>query len=613
MRERTFETGLWFLKLSVIPLFIIGLSLISIRNYLLFHTIVELAGIAVAFCIFFIVWNTRRIITNTYFLIVGISLFFTGSIDLFHTLAYKGMGVFPWAGPDLPTQLWIAARLFQSGAFLIAALMIERSITRDRRYDIGIIITVCSFVWAIMMSSIFLLHNFPSCFVEGRGLTGFKVASEYGISALFILSIILLYRNRHKFYPEVWWFLAGTQVFLIFGELAFTSYISVYGFTNMLGHLFRLISVYLLYRAIVVVSLSQPYHLLFRELKKNEDALVESENRYRSLFEHMIEGNALHEIIYDNKQQAVDYRILAVNPGYEKILHLKHEEVVGKLSTDAYHVLKPPYLERYARVEQTGIAESFEAFFPKYNSYFAVSVYSPKKGQFATVFSDISERRRTEEALVKTNKKLNLLSSITRHDIGNQLQVLFGYLEMVRELESDPTLRTYLEKAEFSAHNIKRQIAFTRDYQNIGIMSPIWQDIGMVILKASKKIDISPIQLSIEITGVEVYADPLMEKVFYNLIDNAKRYGEKITMVRFSDQEENGVYSVICEDDGTGIPDEFKVKIFNREYYKHTGFGLYLSREILDITNLTIRECGTEGEGARFEITVPEGAYRFVE
>ena len=714
-----------------------SLYLMSLSNYLLFHSIVELAGIAVAFCIFIIIWNTRKVITNTFFLITGISFLFVGSIDLLHTLAYKGMGVFPGADANLPTELWIAARAFQSLTFFIAALCIGKSLTKERRFDAGIIIIVWTLVCSILIASIFVWHTFPSCFIEGSGLTRFKILSEYGISALFVATILVLYVKRKAFDPEVWHLLAAALIFMIAGELAFTSYISVYGFTNMLGHLFRLISVYLFYRAIVVVALTKPYNLLLRELKQNERALRKSGSRLRLLFDHMNEGIALHELVYDDDGHVSDYRIIAINPGYEKILGFSRDDVIGKTSVAVYHVETPPYLDIYSRVEQSGQAEVFETYFPGLEKYFTISVYSPKKGQFATLFSDITERRKiekaledlvsdyetifanvpamiwykdtknnfirvnpaaaaaiggsisdiegkniydlfpdfadayyqndidviatgkpklgvterltsldgkilwvqadkvplrdkngdiygvlvvsenitdrkkAEDALVLANKKLNLLSSITRHDVGNQLQVIFGYLDFSKEEDLDPLVREYIEKADVSAHNIERQMAFTKDYQDIGVHSPVWQDVGTVISRAVSTLDIRPIELHIEISGILVYADPLMGKVFYNLVDNAKRYGETITLIRFYGFEGTNGYTIICEDDGVGIPLEFKSKIFNREHYTHTGFGLYLSREILDITGITISETGEPGKGARFEIVVPVGKYQF--
>ena len=110
--------------------------------------------------------------------------------------------------------------------------------------------------------------------------------------------------------------------------------------------------------------------------------------------------------------------------------------------------------------------------------------------------------------------------------------------------------------------------------------------------------------------GSEVLADPMIVKVFFNLVDNAVRHGGKITTIRFSVEERNGDHVIVCEDDGVGIPAEEKEKIFERGFGKNTGLGLYLSREILDITGITIRETGGPGKGARFEMTVPKGVYR---
>ncbi len=227
------------------------------------------------------------------------------------------------------------------------------------------------------------------------------------------------------------------------------------------------------------------------------------------------------------------------------------------------------------------------------------------------LFADISERKLAEEALHMANHKLNLLSSITRHDIGNQLQLVFGYLDFVKEAELDPEVKVFVEKADDAAHNIHRQISFTKDYEEIGVHSPVWQDLTVILTSSLQTLDISPIQISADISEIEVFADPLMEKVFYNLVDNAKRYGETITEIRFFGIEGTQGYTIICEDNGVGIPYEFKSKMFNREYFKHTGFGLNLSREILDITGITIQETGVPGKGARFEILVPVGKFRF--
>ncbi len=160
-----------------------GLVLLAEIDYLLFHSVVEVAGIAVAFAIFLLVWNTRAVLPDSFFLLIGIAFLFIGGLDLLHTLAYKGMGIFPGNSSDLPTQLWLAARYFQAVVFLIAALLIGRTLTKDRRYDAAIFVAGCAGVSGLLLASIFAWGVFPSAFVEGSGLTPFKIGSEYVIVA----------------------------------------------------------------------------------------------------------------------------------------------------------------------------------------------------------------------------------------------------------------------------------------------------------------------------------------------------------------------------------------------------------------------------------------------
>lgn len=224
---------------------------------------------------------------------------------------------------------------------------------------------------------------------------------------------------------------------------------------------------------------------------------------------------------------------------------------------------------------------------------------------------DITDQKLAQEALTQANKKLNLLNSVTRHDILNQLTVLIGYLELSREDAKDPQLITYISKEEQAAEAIKKQILFTRDYQNIGVHSPGWYNILETVSLAIATIDLEGVRITVDLPPVEIYADPLLEKVFYNLIENSVRHGEHVTDITIRSSEARDGLILVLEDNGAGVPDNKKEKIFRREYFKNTGFGLFLGREILAITNLTIRETGIPGNGARFEIFVPNGAFRF--
>jgi signal transduction histidine kinase len=165
--------------------------------------------------------------------------------------------------------------------------------------------------------------------------------------------------------------------------------------------------------------------------------------------------------------------------------------------------------------------------------------------------------------------------------------------------------------ADRAVETIRRQITFTRDYQNIGALPPVWQRVRDVIDRAASDLDRGGTTIEASACDtVEVYADGLFEKAIYALIDNALRHGGEVGTVRFSCVARDDSLVILCEDDGVGIAPEEKERIFERAYGRNSGYGLFLAREILGITGLGIRETGLAGEGARFEIPVPHGLFR---
>lgn len=226
------------------------------------------------------------------------------------------------------------------------------------------------------------------------------------------------------------------------------------------------------------------------------------------------------------------------------------------------------------------------------------------------ILRDISDRKQAEIALEAANRKLNLMYSITRHDILNKITALNCYLDLSGQITTAPAQNEYIKKEKEITGIIVEQIEFTGEYQKIGIGAPVWQDLEVVLLKAASRLDLKSIRLVNQLPRAEVFADPLFEKVFYNLIDNAIRYGGKISTITFSEKKSGNEYVITCEDDGEGIPAEDKSRLFVRGFGKNTGLGLFLSREILAITGITIAENGVFGQGARFEIRVPAGLFR---
>lgn len=228
---------------------------------------------------------------------------------------------------------------------------------------------------------------------------------------------------------------------------------------------------------------------------------------------------------------------------------------------------------------------------------------------------DITQRKKIEIALSQANKKLSLLSTVTRHDILNQLTALRTYLELSDELAVDPEVADIVRKEKNIAEIIDRQLAFYRDYQQMGVKAPQWQNVRKIITWSIQPLATPMVKIVVDCPDLQVYADPLLERVFFNIIDNSIKYGgPRLTRVRISAQEagERGLV-ISFEDDGIGIPGSDKERIFEQGFGQHTGLGLFFSREILGITAITITETGTYGNGARFEIAIPRGTYRFPE
>ena len=312
-------------------------------------------------------------------------------------------------------------------------------------------------------------------------------------------------------------------------------------------------------------------------------------------------------------------KIQDVNSSTETITGVDRNELIG---TDFHEYFTEPEKARegYKRVFSEGKVINYPLEIRHHDGHtvpvlYNATVYYDNEGEIKGVFAaarDITERRRAEEALSIANKKLTLLSSITRHDINNQLTALRGYLTLLENNRSDSPKEEYIQKALKAAERIFAMVQFAKGYEQIGVQAPVWEECHTIVDNAAKQIPFGTISVKNDIpVGMEVFADPLIAKVFYNLMDNAVRYGEKITCIRFLTKKRNNDYILICEDNGAGVLTEYKDKIFEQDFGKNTGLGLFLSREILSITGITIAETGDPGIGARFEMTVPEGLWRF--
>lgn len=346
------------------------------------------------------------------------------------------------------------------------------------------------------------------------------------------------------------------------------------------------------------------------ERRAAEHALRESEEKFRRLVEN------LNEIVYILDEDAV---ITYISPNIESISGISASDVIGRPYVEFVHPDdRAGWLDLFQEaIAGSSLSTEYRFLTRDGDVVWMKSSNSPvrKDGGIIGVqgiLTDITDLKKVDEALHAALYKLDLLSSITRHDILNQVQIIRGYIDLIHSggVTDEEVLR-YIDRIEGPVRTIEKQIIFTREYQKMGQQSPSWIDIAPLLrtvagetLPEGITLDPGP-----EVSRLRVYADPMLGAVFHNLLENALRHGEGVTRIQvsFHVAGKTGILSV--QDDGTGVPLEMKERIFERGVGKNTGFGLFLAREILGITGIAMRETGVAGEGARFELVIPPNCW----
>ena len=391
-----------YLVIIISIIFFMVFYIIALQNYLLYHSLIELFSISIAITIFIIAWNSKKIIRNNYLLFLGISYIFIALFDLLHTLSYKGMNIFTgFLGSNLATQLWISARYIESISILLALLFITK------RFNYKIQLAWYSLITALILLSIFYWKIFPVGYIEGSGLTSFKIISEYIISFILLIAIIFLFIRKKELNRRIFTLITASLFITVLSELSFTLYVDVYGLFSQLGHFLKILSFFLIYKAIVETGFSDPINLLFFKLKQ-------SEAKYRILFKNMTQPFLLGKVILNEKGKPIDYIFLEINKSWEKLNVVSKEKVAGKRAFKIFSKPDSYWLEIFGKVALTGESKIFEQFDVKNKKWFTALIYSPKKDQFAVILEDRTEKRKSEKVLKKSQEKfMDLANSIT--------------------------------------------------------------------------------------------------------------------------------------------------------------------------------------------------------
>lgn len=354
-----------------------------------------------------------------------------------------------------------------------------------------------------------------------------------------------------------------------------------------------------------------------KERQKSQEALKHSEKKYRELVE-----NANSIILRVNDEGIITF----FNEFAEKFFGISQAEIIGKnifgsvisikdrsqkeIEDSVRTFLKPT--EYLAFNETECVRRNGE---PVWVAWTNKAVHDPQGAvsEFLVVGMDITERKQVENALYQVNSKLNVVSSVARHDILNKLTIISSTLSLLKESVTDPTLAEFLKQSEVATVAITRQMEFTRDYKNMGMEKADWQDVEKTIHTVLDNNFGTAIHYDLRLNGLEIFADSWLKKVFSNMTDAMIRYGIQTNTIQISYKESEDGLHLFFEGEGKGIPADQKERLFEHGYGCTNGFGLFLAREILAITGITIRETGEPGKNLRFDVQVPKRVYRFNE
>jgi len=540
MNAESFARHKW-ISFALVLLLCMGMYAVSRHNYLLFHTVSEIFSIVIACGIFMVAWNSRQFTENNYLLLLGIAYLFIGIIDLGHTLSYKGMGIFVSHGSNFSTQLWISARYMEAISLFVAPFFLKRKIR------IGAVIVTYSLVTVLVFLSVFIFQSFPDCFIEGQGLTPFKKISEYAISVIFCSTIAVMYHRRDELDTTVFNLVVASIIITIFAEIMFTFYISVFGFSNLIGHLLKFVSFVLIYKAMIETGLKRPYALLFRDLKKSEKKLLEHQDH-------------LEKLVTQRTQDLV-----TVNEKLKQDL-IKRKKLEGQL--------RQAYKMESIGTLAGGIAHDFNNILASVMGFTELAMAQAKKGSM--IYQDLSQ------VLLAVNRAKELVHQILTFSRQGETEI--------RPVLVRPLIKEVLKLIRASlSSSIRFEQKLIGDPLIMADSTQILQVLMNLCTNAGHAMKESGGRILVELESIEI------DKAFSAVLPDIKP----------------GPYVLLnVSDTGCGMTDDVKQQIFDPFYTtknrgEGTGMGLSVVYGIVSSFGGAIDVYSEPGKGTSFKLLFP--------
>jgi PAS domain S-box-containing protein len=599
------------------------LGYISFVDFLLFHTLAEFFSILVAVAIFAFTWNTRQYFRNNYLLLVGLAYLFVGLFDALHSLAFPGMNLLEGSNTNTAAQIWITARFLEAGSLLAAPFFIRRRVSISAALSLYV---GASLLFAL---SIFAWDLFPVCFVAGQGLTGFKIGSEYLVCALLAVSLLMLARVRDTLEENVFRLLAASIMLTMASEILLTLYLHAYSVTNMAGHIFKILSFYLIYRAIIYTGLIRPYTLLAGELRDKQRALEEQEQWYRNIVQDQ------SDFIFRFRP---DGTITFANEACRRFFgsQCRELESVGNIAPEFQKhfreirpLISPDAPTRHLRHsigdEQAGI---------RWLSWLVRGIFGADGTirEYQAVGRDQTDVVQAMEEAEKASQAKSIFLANMSHEIRTPLNSASGMVELAMMQTDDPGVHSYLQMAKQSTDSLMEIINDILDLSKIeaGKADLTRETFSLRDLVRST---VQPLSQHAERKGLTfsthvercvpdtLMGDPgRLRQILINLIGNAVKFtreGEISLAVRSSgeqrpDPEQELLLRFEVSDTGPGIPEDRLGTIFedfdqgsasHHAKYGGTGLGLSIVKQLVSLMDGEVDVQSEMGRGSVFRFS----------
>jgi PAS domain S-box-containing protein len=584
------------------------------ESYVLFHTVVELFSIIIAFAVFIVTWNSRKIMDNLYLYFVGISYAFIGILDLIHTLTFTGMNIISGQG-FYANQFWVGTRFIEATTLVVGFYVMHR----PKKPNADLIFGTYFIISLLLTLSILTWHIFPVCFISGVGQTPFKIFAEYLIIAILFFAGYLLYRHRERFSDNVYRYLICSLVFTILSEFCFTLYVSNYSAANEFGHYFKLIAFFLIYKANVETGFTEPTSLIFKDLQDSNNKLDESNHRLVMAMEAGALGSTVVTLKTGLMTSSEQFKRLfgrSANESfnYSDLFDAMLPQYRAEVETKVAHAMdnKSIYRAQYQISWPDGsnhwISAQGKA---RYNA-------DDEAIQMIGIVSDITEIKAVEQ------RKDDFLS-IASHELKTPVTSLKASLQFLNKIKEKPQTSTHIKLIEQANTSMEKMSLLIDDLLNVNRLTdgnlhlvPTDFNVYDMLAESCGHVRLEG-KYELILTGDKnliINADQArIEQVVVNFVNNAVKYAPDSEQIFLNIIPMDNMVKIAVRDTGPGINSSQIPYLFDRYYrvnhegsfYSGLGLGLYICSEIVKKHGGTIGVESKIGQGSEFWFCLPLG------